>query len=248
VPLGKTGAVPKEQLEQLQSTSRAATAGAEAAEAAVKEAEIQLGYCTIKAPIGGRTGRRMIDAGNVVAANTTELVLVNQITPIEVVFAVPEQALADIRRFMSERKLGVIATPSGPEGKAATGELTFVDNAVKPASGTIDVKATFPNEDLVLWPGRFVEVALTLTSEPNAIVVPVVAVQTGQQGQYVFVVKPDKTIEMRPVELARTLNNEAVIRKGLAAGESVVTDGHIRIAPGAKVELKPAVGPVVSSS
>lgn len=240
--LGKTGAVAREQMDLVQSTAKASASGSDAAEAAVKEAEIQLSYCTIRSPIDGRTGRRMVDAGNVVTANVTELVVVNRVAPVEVVFSVPEQALNDIVRYMAERKLKVVAIPVGARMQAAEGELTFVDNTVKQTSGTIDVKATFPNEDLALWPGRFVDVTLELATESDAIVVPAPAVQTGQKGQYVFVVKSDKSVEMRPVEMTRTLNDLAVIRKGLAAGESVVVDGHIRLFPGAKVELKPAVG------
>ena len=240
--LSRSGAVAKEQVEQIQSSAKASTSSAEAAEAAVKEAEIQLSYCTIKSPISGRTGQRMVDAGNVVTANTTELVVVNQLVPIEVVFAVPEQRLGEIARLMKERELKVAATPAGKDQTPAEGVLTFVDNAVKPASGTIDVKGTFPNQDLALWPGRFVDVTLMLTMEPNAVVVPAPAVQTGQNGQYVVIVKPDKSVEMRPVEMARTLGGEAVIRKGLAAGESIVVDGHLRLTPGARVELKPPVG------
>ena len=246
--LGKTGAVAREQLDLVQSTAKASASGSEAAEAAVKEAEIQLSYCTIKSPINGRTGRRMVDAGNVVTANVTELVVVNQIAPVEVIFSVAEQALQEILRNMAERKLKVVAVPSGQQARGAEGELTFVDNTVKQTSGTIDVKATFPNEDLALWPGRFVDVTLELSTEPDAVVVPAPAVQTGQKGQYVFVVQPDKTVELRPVEMARTLGDLAIIRKGLSAGESVVVDGHIRLFPGAKVDLKPPVGGSPSSA
>ena len=240
--LGQTGAVAREQLDQFQSTAKSSTSGADAAEAAVREAEIQLSYCTIKSPISGRTGRRVIDAGNVVTANSTELVVVNQIAPIEVVFSVAEHFLSDLTRYMSEGTLKARATPSGEDSVAAEGEITFVDNMVKQASGTVDVKASFANEDRALWPGRLVDVTVVLTNQTDAIVVPTPAVQTGQKGQYVFVVKPDKTVEMRPVEMARTLNNEAVIAKGLAAGESVITDGHVRLFPGAKIEIKPPVG------
>jgi multidrug efflux system membrane fusion protein len=239
--LGKTGAVAKEQLDLVQSTARGATSAQLVAEAAVKEAEIQLGYCVIKSPTSGRAGRRMVDAGNVVTANTTELVVINQVMPIEIVFAIPEQQLADITRYAGKGKLKVKAVPQGKQTRIAEGELTFVDNTVKPTTGTIDVKARFPNEDLALWPGQFADVTVTLTTEPDAIVVPAAAVQIGQNGQYVFVVKPDKVVEMRPIELARTVTEEAVIRKGLTPGESVVVDGHIRLFPGAKVELKPAV-------
>jgi multidrug efflux system membrane fusion protein len=240
--LSKTGAVAKGEVEQFQSAAKASASGSQAAEAAVREAEIQLAYCTIKAPIGGRTGRRTVDAGNVVTANTTELVVLNQVEPVEVIFAVAEQHLADITRFMGERKLKVRAAPSGDQSLSAEGELIFVDNTVKQTTGTIDLKAVFANKDRVLWPGQFVDVILSLTTEPNAIVVPAPAVQTGQKGQYVFIVRSDHTVEMRPVEMARTLNDEAVIRTGLAAGESVVTDGHLRLFPGAKVDLKPPVG------
>jgi multidrug efflux system membrane fusion protein len=240
--LGQTGAVAKEQLDLVQSTARASTSAQLVAEAAVKEAEIQLGYCVIKSPISGRAGRRMVDAGNVVTANTTELVVINQVMPIEIVFAIPEQQFADITRYARKGKLKVKAVPQGKQNRIAEGEVTFVDNTVKPATGTIDVKARFPNEDLALWPGQFADVTVTLTTEPEAIVVPAAAVQIGQNGQYVFVVRPDKVVEMRPVELARTVAEEAVIREGITPGESVVVDGHIRLFPGARVELKPPVG------
>jgi len=240
--LGKSGAVAKEQLDQVTSTAKASAAGSEAAEAAVKEAQIQLGYTNIKTPITGRTGRRLIDAGNVVVANTTELVVVNALSPIEVLFAPPEQFLSDINRYSADRKLRVSATPTGKGGRAAEGELTFVDNTVKQTSGTIDLKATFPNEDFALWPGQFVDVTLELTTEPNALVIPAPAVQTGQRGHYVFVIKADATVEMRHVEMTRTVGSEAVISTGLAQGELVVTDGHIRLFPGVKVEVKAAPG------
>lgn len=242
--LGSSGGVAKEQLDQFQSTAKASAAGSDAAEAAVKEAEIQLNYCSIKSPISGRTGRRLVDPGNVVVANTTELVVVNQMVPVEVIFSVTEQSLAELTRFMNERTLTVIARPAGDQSVSAEGELSFIDNAVDETTGTLEVKARFANEDRALWPGRFVDVAVTLTTEPDAIVVPAPAVQTGQNGQYVFVVREDRTVEMRPVDMTRTLNNEAVIRAGLAVGEMVVTDGHMQLAPGVKVDLKPPVGTV----
>lgn len=240
--LGKSGAVAREQLDQVTSTAKASAAGSEAAEAALKEAQIQLGYTNIRAPISGRTGRRLIDAGNVVIANTTELVVVNALAPIEVLFAPPEQFLSEINRYSAERKLRVWATPTGKGGSVAEGVLSFVDNTVKQTSGTIDVKATFPNENFALWPGQFVDVTLELTTEKDALVIPAPAVQTGQHGQYVFVIKADATVEMRPVEMTRTVGNEAVISTGLAEGELIVTDGHVRLSPGAKVEVKRAPG------
>ncbi|MEZ0275607.1 MAG: efflux RND transporter periplasmic adaptor subunit [Roseimicrobium sp.] len=240
--LQKSGAVAKEQLDQIQSDLKVAQANAEAEKASVQAAELQLSYCTIKSPMAGRVGRRVVDAGNVIKADETELVVINQLQPIEVVFSVPEQFLGVISKEMAKGPLKAGITPNENVSLQATGELTFVDNTVKAATGTIELKAAFPNKDLTLWPGQFGEVTLTLSMQKDATVAPAMAIQTGQQGPYAFVVKPDKTVEVRPVVVERTVGDESVIEKGLTPGESVVVDGHMRLFPGAKVELKPPVG------
>jgi len=246
------GVVAREQYDRFRTTSetlqatvradRAALENAEAAvradKAAIEYAKIQLGYCSIYSPLNGRTGNLMVQQGNVVKANDVSLVVINQITPIYVSFALPEQYLPEIKKYMAAGKLKVeVIIPS--EGKQPEeGVITFVDNAVDSSTGTIRLKGTFANKENRLWPGQFVNVVLTLSTEPNAIVVPSQAVQTGQDGKYVFVVKPDRTVETRPVVVGTTYNNETLIQKGLNPGETVVTDGQLRLRPGTTVEVK----------
>jgi multidrug efflux system membrane fusion protein len=166
------------------------------------------------------------------------MVVINQVQPIYVTFSVPEQNLPEIKRYMAEGKLRVEAFLSKEDVKPEQGVLTFIDNAVDLATGTIELKGTFSNKEKKLWPGQFVNAVMTLTSQPDAIVVPSQSIQTGQKGQYVFVIKKDLTVEDRPVIVGRTLNSETVIDKGLQSGERVVTDGQLRLVPGAKVEIK----------
>jgi len=236
------GAVAQEEVDQLRSVADSAKSNENAADAVVKEAQLQLDYCTIRSPISGRAGRRAVDAGNVVRADESDLVVVNQVKPVEVIFSVPEQYFSDITRYSAKGQLKVSIKPNGGEARDISGFLTFVDNAVKLTTGTLEVKATMPNEDLALWPGQFGEIRLTLTTQTDAIVIPGSAVQTGQNGQYVFVIKPDETAEVRPVEVDRTIGVEAIIRNGLKAGEQVVVDGQMRLAPGVRVSIKPPVG------
>ncbi len=217
--------------------------GAMAADrAAIENARIQLGYTEIRAPIDGRTGNLLVHAGNTVKAREqgTPLVMINQIHPIYVSFAVPEQSLADIREHQRGAGLNVEALIPGQENRPETGKLSFVNNTVDPATGTIQLKATFPNPQARLWPGQFLNVVLTLAVDPNAIVIPAQAIQTGQQGAFVFVVKADQTVDSRPVVIDRTIGTETVIRKGIVPGEQVVTQGQIRLVPGAKVQVRPA--------
>lgn len=238
--MATSGGVSKEEVDNFKSTADAADSNTAAAAAAVKEAELQLSYCTVRSPLAGRAGRRVVDSGNVVKADETDLVIINQLKPIEVIFSVPEQYFDEVQRYRQEAELEVTFTPSN--GRESKGTLTFVDNAIKPATGTLEVKATMENEDLSLWPGQFGEVALTLVRQPNSLVVPATAVQTGQKGPYVFVVKDDRTVDLRDVELVRTVGGEAILRKGVSEGEVVVIDGHLRLARGTKVEVKPSVG------
>jgi multidrug efflux system membrane fusion protein len=207
----------------------------------ISNATLRVEWTDIRSPIDGITGDLLKHAGNVVKANDDVLVTINQIRPINVTFTVPEQHLPAIMKYHRERPLAVEATPAGSAGPAASGELSFINNSVDVATGTIQLKAVFANADNALWPGQFANVVLKLTTESQAIVVPSQAVQAGQAGSFVLVVKPDHTLEMRPVELARSHNGVAVIAKGLRVGETVVTDGHLRLVPGAKVNIKPAV-------
>ena len=211
-------------------------------EAAVDNAKVQLGYTTIRAPIDGRTGSLGLNAGNVVRANDSTLLVINQVQPIYVSFTVPQQQLPAIKRYMAEETLGVRVLPSG-DPKPVAGKVTFIDNTVDPTTGTIRLKATFGNGEKRLWPGQFVNVTLTLTTEPDAIVIPAQAVQSGQGGsQFVFVVKEDSTVDNRRITVERTQGAETVVAKGLSAGEKVVIDGQPRLTPGAKVEVRALPG------
>lgn len=240
--LYKEGGVSQQQYDQARTNAAALEATVQADRSAVEAARLQLGYCSIRSPIDGRTGSLLVHQGNLVKANDADhpLVVINKIRPIYVSFSVPEQELPEIRRHMSLGSLEVEAITIGQDGRQPRGTLTFVDNAVDRATGTVELKATFPNSDNALWPGQFVNVVLTLTVQPNAVVAPSRALQTGQQGAYVFVVKPDLTVESRPVVVQRTVEQESVIEKGLAPGERVVTDGQVRLVPGAKVDIKPS--------
>ena len=236
--------VTREQYDATRSNAAAAMATVKADEAAVENARLQLSYCAVTAPISARAGSVLVYPGNQVKGNDDKpLVVLNQIQPVYVSFAVPESSLAAIRQHARPRQnLSVAASASGNPGNTQTGELTFLDNTVDPTTGTILLKATFPNQNEVLWPGEYVDVVLRLATEPGAIVVPSQAVQTGQSGQYVYVVKNDLTVESRPVTVSRTHGPLAIVANGLQAGERVVTDGQLRLAPGSKVEIKQAEG------
>ena len=240
--LYKEGGVSQQQYDQARTNAAALEATVQADKSAVETAKLQLGYSSIRSPLNGRTGNLLVHEGNLVKANDADhpLVVINQVLPIYVSFSVPEQELPEIRRYMASGSLKVEAITLGREGRQPRGDLTFVDNAVDRTTGTVELKATFANTDNALWPGQFVNVVLTLTTEPNALVVPSQAIQTGQQGPYVFVVRADLTVESRPIVVHRTLERETVIEKGLAPGERVVTDGQVRLVPGAKVEIKPS--------
>lgn len=239
--------VSPQQYEKVQSDADALEATVLADRAAVSNAKIQLDYCSIRSPIDGRTGSLFVKQGNIIKADDINLVVINQIVPINVAFAIPEQFLLEIKKYMASGKLFVEALVPMNEEKPEKGVITFVDNAVDSHTGTIRLKGTFANCERKLWPGQFVNVVLTLTTEPNAIVVPSQAVQTGQEGQYAFVVKQDLTVESRPVIAGRTMDTETVIQKGLQADEKVVTDGHLRLYPGAKVEIKAPDSPTANN-
>src|SRR2546426_209164 len=210
-------------------------------QAGVDNARVQLSYATIRSPIDGRTGSLLLHEGNVVRAtgtNDSTLLMINQVQPTYVSFTVPQQQLASIKRYMANGRLEVEALGAG-DPRAVRGVVTFIDNAIDPNTGTIRLKATFSNEERRLWPGQFVNVVLTLATEADAIVVPSQAVQAGQQNtSYVFVVKPDATVENRRIAVARTQGTDTIVASGLEPGEKVVTDGQARLVPGAKVEVR----------
>jgi multidrug efflux system membrane fusion protein len=209
--------------------------------AAVENARLQLSYCDIRSPIDGRTGSLMVHPGNVVRANdSNSLVVINQIAPVYVQFSVPETQLGALRA-RGEAGVPVAAMPQRGGAPIAEGRLSFIDNAVNTATGTITLKALFQNQDRALWPGQFVTVAVTLQERPNAVVVPSQSVQTGQRGQYVYVVKHDHSVEMRPVRVLESVDQESIIESGVAAGETVVTDGQLRLTPKSRVEVKNAL-------
>ena len=233
------GIASKEDWDQYR-TSADTSAGLVAADAAaVDNARVQLSYATIHAPISGLTGNLLVYEGNLVKANdTTPLVTITQAVPVYVTFAVPESELAKVNRARAAGSVKVEAAQPSDETHPLTGELTFVDNAVDMTTGTIRLKATFANREKRLWPGQFVKVTVTTGQQEDALVVPSQAVQTGQDGSYVYVVKDDLTAEARPVKLGLAGDGMAVVTKGVAAGERVVTDGQLRLFPGAKVEIK----------
>ncbi len=233
--LFRQGIVSREQYDQYQATASSADATVRADEAAIQTAKIQLSYTSIYAPFSGVTSAQLVYPGAAVkASDLPVLVVINQISPIYVSFSVPQQYLAQIRDFMARSRLPVEATPTGsmvPEN----GDLSFVNNTVDTATGTIQLMGTFANRDRRLWPGQYSHVMLRLAQQENVLVVPSAAVQAGQQGEYVFVVKPDMTVDARPVKVGRTVHEMTEIVSGLAEGETVVTDGQVRLAPGRKV-------------
>jgi membrane fusion protein, multidrug efflux system len=237
--LFKQGFISSDENDQAQTRAAVAGATTKADLAAVENAKLQQQYCYIRSPLSGRIGQILAHEGNVVKANDTQLAVINQIRPIEVAFSVPEQDLARIRAHAASGELAVEATAPGSETKE-NGRLTFIDNAVDTKTGTVLLKGRFDNQRETLWPGQFVDVALTLGVDRNVITVPAEAIQTGQEGAYVFVVKPDLTVAVRPVQVGRTAGSSVIVEKGLAAGDRVVTDGQIRLADGLKVEIRDA--------
>jgi membrane fusion protein, multidrug efflux system len=235
--LDKQGIISKQQYEQSLATSAATQATVKADEAAIQTAKIELSYCSIYAPISGVAGAQLVYPGATVKANDLPvLVVINQVSPIYVDFAVPQQYLGSIKSFMARSHLGVQATPPG-DSVAEKGVLTFVNNTVDTSTGTIHLLASFPNTDQRLWPGQFSNVLLRLNEEQNVLVIPSQAVQTGQQGDYVFVTKPDMTVEVRQVKVGQSVNNQTQVLQGISDGETVVIDGQVRLVPGTKVYL-----------
>jgi len=233
--------VSKEAYAQFRTNAETAEAQFKASQAAVETARLNLEYCTIRSPIDGYVGRIMLQLGNLVKANDVNpLVVINEVKPVYVTFAIPEQSLLQIRRHMNEGPLEASVTSSdAAQPTIASGTLVFIDNAVDQSTGTIKLRARFANNDLALWPGQFVSVRVKLYEQSNAVVVPAAAVQTGPQGEYVYVLKPDSTTEMRKVAVARSEGDYTVISQGVAPGETVVTRGQLRLSPKAKVVVRP---------
>ncbi|MBI4838006.1 MAG: efflux RND transporter periplasmic adaptor subunit [Nitrospirae bacterium] len=236
--LFKDQLVSREDYERVKANAEALKSAADADRAAVDNAKLQLSYCFISSPVTGRTGSLLADPGSIIKANDDKpMVVINQIQPVFAGFSVPEQNLPEIRKRMASGKLKVEAFLSNEDKNPAVGTLNFIDNTVDASTGTIKLKAIFPNKEKRLWPGQFVNAVLTLDIRHDAIVAPSRAVQTGQQGPFVFVVKEDSA-ELRPVNTGVTYEDMTVIEKGLVMGEQVVTDGQMRLMPGAKVEIK----------
>ena len=254
--LFQDGIISKDQAEQTRTSAdtishvviadqaavRSAEAAVGAGRAAVSNAKVQLSYTTISSPIDGRTGNLALNEGNLVTANTTDLVTINQVKPVYVTFSAPEANLLAIKRYMAQGKLPVEASPQESSAAKDAGYLSFVDNTVDATTGTIKLKGTFTNEANLLWPGQFVRVALRLTTHANALVVPNQAVQAGQEGVYVYVVKPDRSVESRAVVTGSRVDEDIVIQSGLQAGETIVTEGHLRLAPGMRVQPRDSKG------
>ena len=251
--LQKQGVIAREQSDQMRTNAdtlresvRAGAAAVESARAsvendlaAVEKAKLDLSYCEIRSPISGRAGNLLVHAGNLVKASDVPLVVINQIEPIFVSFGVPEQHLAEIRKNSTARKLPVRVSLKEEPSKIARGSLAVIDNTVDNATGTIRLKATFDNHERILWPGQFVNAVLVLDTLKNMTVIPSEAVQAGQQGQFVYVVKPDQSVERRDVTLGATLENRVIVEKGVAPGETVVTDGQLRLFPNAHIQAVP---------
>jgi len=236
--LGQQGVVSKQQVDAAGAASNAMAATVAADKAAVETAKINLEYTSIYSPIDGRTGAIGVKEGNLVKANDVPiLVTINQIEPIYVSFSIPEQQLADLKQYQNLQSLKVDAAPQG-SSQHFLGRLTFVDNSVDVTTGTIKLKATFDNGARVLWPGQFVDVSLTLKSQPNAIVIPTAALQTSQSGTFVYVINQDLTAQPQPVKIGWNAGDETVIASGLQPGQRVVTDGQLRLTPGTKVDIK----------
>src|ERR1700722_6603507 len=246
------GVVSREQTDQIRSSADAlsqtvladkaaiesARAQIVASKAAEDTATVQMSYTAIRSPIDERTGNIAVKQGNVVAANTSDLMTITEVQPIYVTFSVPEAQLSDIKRYMGQGQLKVQAAPQADATNQETVVLTFIDNSVDATTGTIKLKGTFQNAANHLWPGEFVRVTLGLTTRPHATVVPNQAVQTGQDGQFVYVVKQDRTVEMRPVVTGTRVDQELVIDRGLEPGETVVTEGQLRLTPGTHVQVQ----------
>ena len=238
--------ISKDAYAQIRTNAATAEATAKASQAALENARLNLEYCTIRSPLEGYVGRVLLQAGNLVrATDPNPLVVINQVRPIYVNFGIPEQHLPEVRRYMAAGPLAVEVIPVDPQQAAPRGTLIFIDNAVDPSTGTIRLRAQFDNADAGLWPGQFVNVSLRLYEQADALVVPATAVQTGPEGQYVYVIGDDMTVDLRRVTVARTDGERAIVAKGLSNGERVVTRGQLRLGPKTRVQIgkSPAEAP-----
>jgi multidrug efflux system membrane fusion protein len=229
------GFISENEYDEAATRATALRAAVAADVAAVEAAQLQVQYCTIHSPIDGRVGQILVHEGNIVKRNDSVLAIINQLQPIDVAFAVPEQVLGDIR---SRARMGPLHVEATAGSTRAGGTLSFVDNTVDPSTGTAMLKAVFPNADESLWPGQFVDVSLTLSVQHDAVVVPFTAVQNGQQGAYVFVVSPENAAEVRAVGVGATVGESVVITEGLDGHELVVTEGQLRLINGAAVAVR----------
>src|SRR5213594_4299168 len=259
--LSQRGVLAKDTAEQADSQAKAAAeairadraaiesmqANGAADQAALDRAKLQLEYCTIRSPIDGRTGHLMVKQGNVIKANDVDLVTINQVHPIYVTFTVPETNLPLVKTRMTAGDVIVEAELQG-DNTVESGKLSFVENSVDSTTGTIRLKALFSNGGTRLWPGQFVRVTIRMNASANSIIVPMTAVQTRQDGKFVYVVKPDMTVEARSVVPGRTIERDVVIEKGLREGENVVTSGQLRLVPGSRVEIKSDLAPAASGA
>lgn len=230
--------ISKEAYAQIRTNAETAEATAKASQAGLENARLNLEYCTIRSPLDGYVGKVLLQAGNLVKANDVNaLVVINQVKPVYVNFAVPEQYLPEVRKYNAGAPLRVDVVPTDPAGPRATGRLAFIDNAVDPSTGTIRLRAQFDNDDAVLWPGQFVNVSVQLYEQPDAIVIPAQAVQNGPEGQYVYVINDDLVAEMRRIKVQRTDAERTIVASGLAKGERVVTRGQLRLGPKTRVQI-----------
>ena len=230
--------VSKEAYAQIRTNAETAAAVAKASEAALEQARLNLEYCTIRSPLEGFVGKVLLQAGNLVKANDVNpLVVINQVRPIYVNFAVPEQSLPEVRKRMADAPLEVEVLPADPKQSHPKGRLIFVDNAVDPSTGTIRLRAQFTNEDAALWPGQFVNVSVRLYDELDALIIPSTAVQSGPEGPYVYVVSEEMTAELRRISVRRTEGERTIVANGVAPGERVVTRGQLRLGPKVRVQI-----------
>lgn len=245
--ISNTRAVSQLDVETRKNTVAVDEAQVQANEAAVENAKLNLEYCYIHSPIDGRAGMRLVDVGNVVQTNTTGLLLIQRLDPIYADFTVTEADLPEVQRQLARGTLqALVRIPSDPPNKAREGKLTFVDNTVQNATGTVNLRATIANGDRHFWPGQFVNVTLVLATAKGAVLIPNQATQISQQGPYVYVVKPDSTAELRLVTLGQRQGDDVVVTKGIANGEQVIVTGQLTVAPGGKVHVQES-GPANTS-
>jgi len=238
--LFQQGFISKSDDDKARTDAEALSATVRADEAAVINARLQLEHCSIRSPINGKAGDILVSEGALIKANDIPMVTINQIHPIEVFFSVPQAELPDVRAHMAQKQLKVQASPPRDGSPPEEGSLFFIDNAIEKLTGTVQLAAMFKNDRELLWPGQYVNVTLVLSVRKEALVVPSVAVQIGRDGKFVFVIRPDQTVDVRPVTVSMTTGSDSVIEKGLKAGERVVLDGQLRLFPGARIEIKPA--------